>query len=369
MRVAGPNTEYRVTKVYCTAPWRGLHITTSGDVKPCCSGTHGFGNINNQDLETILASSEWQQLRRQISDNQRPDYCATCVRQGSANNTERTWHNNMSPDLEITDEYQSPAILDVRWSNACNLMCIYCNPYDSSMWARKENFPLLTKRKGYYENVIEYVQNNSNNLKVVALIGGEPLLIPQVADLILALPDTVDCHVITNLSIDLDNNPAYQQLTSRKRVLWSISFDNIGQQFEYVRRGASWNIVDKNLDKLKVLEQTQGHILDIHAVLNILSVASLNSLAEYALDKRIKVVFQYLDNPTALDLRRFPSTVVEQLRAAITIKDSMIDNYFNLLDTKDNQIEEFYNYIKNWETDQLKFSLLWPELHKLLRVC
>ncbi len=360
--------------LYCAAPWRGLHIATNGDVKPCCAGTYGFGNINNDNIEDILNVPKWQQLRQQIADDIVPSYCGTCERNGLA--AERSWHNTMSPNIgDLGIDHHGPAILDVRWSNACNLSCIYCNPNDSSMWAKKLNLPLLTKRKDYYTNIINYVQSNQQHLRVVAFIGGEPLLIPQCAELLDVIPEDVICQMITNLSMDLENNPVFKKLALRKNVSWSVSFENVGQQFEYVRRGASWNQLTKNLLMLKELEQTQNHSIDIHTVLNILSLDSMNDLVKFGVEQQIQHVINFLEDPTALDLRRFPVQVIEHIRTKIQPayeimnqqdKDTFDDYFNNNLKPNDNQVAEFYKFIKNMETAELKFSELWPDLHNLL---
>jgi MoaA/NifB/PqqE/SkfB family radical SAM enzyme len=360
--------------LYCSAPWRGLHITTRGEVKPCCAGSHGFGNINDDNIEDILNVVEWQQLRQQIAADIVPSYCGKCERNGLA--SERSWHNMMSPNLtELGTAHHGPAILDVRWSNACNLSCIYCNPFDSSMWAKKLNFPLLTKRKDYYTNIIDYVQANQQHLRSAAFIGGEPLLIPQCAELIDALPDTVTCQVITNLSMDLETNPVFKKLATRKNVSWGISFENVGKQFEYVRRGASWNQLTKNILILKELENTHNHTLDIHTVLNILSLDKIDEIIKFGIDQQIVNVINFLETPAELDLRRFPAHIVNAIRIKIqpayelmniADRDSVDDYFKRNLSPSNNQVIGFYRFIQKMDTDELKFSELWPDLHNLL---
>ena len=360
--------------LYCTAPWRGLHIGTDGEVKPCCTGPHGFGNINNNDIEDIINVPTWQLLRQQIADNVIPSYCNTCKRNGLT--AERIWHNTTSPDItELGEDHHGPAILDVRWSNACNLTCIYCGPRDSSMWAKKLNMPLLTKRKDYYKNIIDYVQANQQHLQTVTFIGGEPLLIPQCADLIDVIPKHVSCTVITNLSMDLENNLVFKKLALRKNVSWSISFENVGKQFEFVRRGAKWDQLTKNILIIKELEKTQFHVLDIHTVLNILSLDGLTDLIKFGTEQQICYVINFLEGPAALDLRRFPAHIVDSIKTKIqpayelmnqADKDALTDYFNNNLKPSDYQIDNFYKFIQTMETDELKFSEIWPELHQLL---
>jgi hypothetical protein len=157
-----------------------------------------------------------------------------------------------------------------------------------------------------------------------------------------------------------------------------VSFENVGKQFEFVRRGASWEQLTKNLDWLLGLERTQGHIIDIHAILNILSLSAFKVLTDFAFDKRIKIVFQFLDQPAELDLRKFPKHIVNTIKtqAENVYKDiqtewdehNTIVQYFaaDQIEVPD-QIDNFYKFVNECSTEDLKFNQLWPELDQLLR--
>ena len=90
------------------------------------------------------------------------------------------------------------------------------------------------------------------------MVGGEPLLLPENDRLLDVIPQDAIVTLITNLNVDLDKNKIFQKLSTRSRVGWSMSFDNTGEQLEYVRHGASWSLIKENLAKIKHLMTTQG---------------------------------------------------------------------------------------------------------------
>jgi MoaA/NifB/PqqE/SkfB family radical SAM enzyme len=68
----------------CPWPWLGTYIDTEGYVIPCCrianAETCSFGNLNQQDFQTIWHSKEYQQLRKRIKEYNIPRYCCSCYK-------------------------------------------------------------------------------------------------------------------------------------------------------------------------------------------------------------------------------------------------------------------------------------------------
>ena len=103
------------------------------------------------------------------------------------------------------------------------------------------------------------------------------------------------------MNVDLEKNKIFQKLTQRRKVGWSMSFDNIGDRLEYVRHGANWNLLQQNLQTVKYLMQNNGHWGGIHAVYNIYSATHLCELRQFAEDTKTTVLWQNLFQPDYLD--------------------------------------------------------------------
>jgi sulfatase maturation enzyme AslB (radical SAM superfamily) len=388
-----------MSNFYCAAPWRGLHINSRGDVKTCCAGNPNMlGNLHTNDIEQILNGPKMAEIRHSISQGQPHAYCYNCVNaERFGNHSERDWHNNKNSNIDYAtagERYHYPSIVDVRWNNTCNLSCNYCGPMDSSRWASLKNITVDTRTRHYYEDVCDFIAQHHANIQEVALVGGEPLLLKENIKLLDVIPDHCVVTIITNLSNPLQDNEIFKKLAKRQRVGWSISFDNIGQQFEYVRHGGNWQLLLDNLSLIKSFmvktsNQDQAHLAHwggIHAVYNMYNVTRITELRQFAHDHGFTVLWQNLFTPACLDPTRHGPKVAELAVQEIDrfystglatndekiFFDSLKQTYqTNQLETPELE-QEFQQHIHNMENkyhpDQLgQFSRLWPELEFLCK--
>lgn len=369
---------------YCAAPWRGLHINPRGDVKTCCAGDPNMlGNLNSHSIDQILHSPIMQEIRQTLREGRPHAYCYNCVQAERYGRSERDWHNTVSPEFDsktATDTQHQPAIIDVRWNTTCNLSCNYCAPACSSKWANLRGIPVKSGTRPYYEQVCDYLEQHQDHIREVALVGGEPLLLPENERLLDVLPKDCIVTLITNVSVDLENNKIFKKLAQRNRVGWSLSFDNIESRFEYVRHGGEWNLLLKNLQVVKNLFQQQGHWGGIHAVYNVYNATRLIELTGFARDQGLSIHWQSLYQPEYLDPQRLGTDIAELAQQEITklldlelcsvAERDFFQNVSANLKTTQDLRQEFKQHILDIETqyhtDQSgKFKQLWPELEFL----
>ncbi len=206
---------------FCAAPWRGLHINPRGDVKTCCAGDPNMlGNLDEHTIEEILHSPALQQIRQSIRLGKAPTYCYNCVQAERYGRSERDWHNNLNPEFDpatASDTEHHPVLIDVRWNTTCNLSCNYCGEACSSRWAALKGVPVKSGTRPYYEQVCDYLEQHQEYIKEVALVGGEPLLLPENARLLDVIPRDCIVTLITNLSVELERNQIFQKLAQRSQ--------------------------------------------------------------------------------------------------------------------------------------------------------
>lgn len=377
-----------MTNFYCAAPWRGLHINPRGDVKTCCAGNPNMlGNLNSQTIEQILNSNLMTEIRASLAQGQPHDYCSNCVRaERFGADSERQWHNNVNPNFDYAaagNQYHYPVIVDVRWNTTCNLSCNYCGEACSSKWASLKGIPFRSGTRPYYDSVCDFIEQHHKHIHEVALVGGEPLLLPENNRLLDVIPKDAIVTLITNLNVDLDKNKIFQKLSTRNRVGWSMSFDNTHERLEYVRHGASWNLIKENLTKIKQLMSDQGHWGGIHAVYNIYNATRICELRQFAEQTKTTVLWQNLFQPKYLDPFLHGATVATAAISEIEkfyrlgIATPAEHQFFNqatsiyrtnLQSTKTSGIDlAFKKHIhdneNNYHPDQAgNFVKLWPEL-------
>ena len=376
-----------MNKFYCAAPWRSLHIAINGDVKTCCAGApHYLGNLNNQSIESVVTGTRIKEIRQSIQQGQpHPVYCQGCVESERYGQSERSWHNNINFDFDPgtadLDDY-SPTLIDARWNLTCNLSCNYCDESFSSRWqALKQGIPVKQTARTYYSEVCDYLEQHKHHLREVALVGGEPLLMPENDRLLDLIPPECVITVITNFSRDLTTNSIFKKLSQRPRVGWSISFDNLHSQFEYVRYGASWRQLETNIQQFKQLQQ-QGHWGGIHAVYNIYNCTRLVEFKQWAKQHDLTVVWQNLSTPHCLDpakhghqVKQLALNEIDRL-FELELLTPQEQGFFTLVKTNlqqsdTDQRSEFARYTQQIESQfhpdtQGQFQQLWPELAFLL---
>jgi radical SAM protein with 4Fe4S-binding SPASM domain len=374
---------------FCAAPWRGLHINPRGDVKTCCAGDPNMlGNLNTHTIEQILNSKPLAEIRANLAQGKTHAYCTNCVKaERFGADSERKWHNDVNPDFDYSTagtEYHYPVIVDVRWNTTCNLSCNYCSESASSKWAAIKNISFRSGTRPYYEQVCDFIEQHHAHIHEVALVGGEPLLLPENDRLLEVVPANAIITLITNLNVDLENNKIFKKLSMRNRVGWSMSFDNIGPRFEYVRYGGKWSLLTKNLATIKDLMQSQGHWGGIHAVYNIYNATRICELREFAEQSGITLLWQNLFQPKYLDpflhgpevaqlaiaeIERFYAMSIATPAERVFF-DQALQTYRAIEQSHPGIKHKFVTHIQNIENQyhpdsKGQFQVLWPEIANL----
>ena len=392
-------------KKYCAAPWRSLHLNFEGQIKTCCAGNPNMlGNHDTGPIEDILQSTKLKEIKKSILNGVLHEkYCEGCIRRENITGvSEREWHNNVSPDFDVAnadlDTEHKPALIDVRWNNTCNLACTYCSSYFSTKWASiigKSSNQTINKQE---KQVIDYIEKHRKYVKEVAMVGGEPLMMKENNRLLDIIPDDVLVTVISNMTVDFDKFPVPKKLLARDRVGWSMSFDNIGEKFEYVRYGSTWEQMNKNVTCVSQKIINSEHTGGIHAVYNIYNCTNICELFAYARSKDLTITWQlvYGDqlDPTQHNekIRKLALDEIEKFKRLYPFAKTNI-NFFEgvekqlqegnngaatshgikkIMDadkiTRSKDFIEFTEDLENkWHPDQKgQFEKLWPEIAEAL---
>jgi sulfatase maturation enzyme AslB (radical SAM superfamily) len=234
-------------KNFCAAPWAGISIDPDGNAKVCCVSKERVPLVS---FAEIKLNSKFIEIRSAIINDEQPTNCQTCWDQesSSAEWTSRRsiyQYNDFYHNLDSANDFQLEH-LDLRWSNTCNLNCVYCSPVFSSKWAE------LKGQKQSFRVFPTVTDNDLSNLKMLQLAGGEPLLIKENLDLLnrcLKINPDVEIEITTNLT-NIKNNRIYECLKQFKNVHWILSFESTEKKFEYIRNGAKWDEFLTNLSQL-----------------------------------------------------------------------------------------------------------------------
>lgn len=372
--------------VYCTAPWNGLTIREDGHVRTCCSGSTSLGDLNRISIKEIESSTALANIReKMINGLPDPDNCKSCI------NQER--QSGLAPLRQHYNQYYSTVdefklkFVDIRWNNTCNLACMYCDPPLSSTWSDKLNVLLQKPVKPYQDELLEWILEKIDYTHEIMLVGGEPMLMKQNYALLARLPDNCQISIITNLSYDLESLPCLKDLLRRPKdkVRWNVSFENLRSKFEYVRQGASWAQIEKNL---QFINKHWPDTMSVNVVYSLFSAFDLPEFIQYTTSMNIKkfTLFSITKNPT-MDVFNMPNAIRELASTELELAkqyqiDSLhpedrelypmqgIDALINSLKQPAKRIptlSEFNKQIEWYDQwSKVKFGDLWPNIIDLV---
>ena len=274
----------------CMLPFSGMHIHTNGELSPCCMyksrvvGDEVRTNwwVNNDNpvtkIYTIEELDAWQAnslpyIQQSFIDGNPPPGCSVCF------NSEKEITSNLRENATVAllanqrtgwkDRYVTPEFvaspdptwLDLKFGNYCNLKCIMCHPESSSQIglehkiheSKYRNINIILPQiesNQWWENEITFgkVIDLVRTARYISIAGGEPLLVPQLFQVVSAAP--ADCHININTNLTRLSNKHLELFNRRHHITIAISIDGIGIHNEYVRHGSRWKFIEENIQRL-----------------------------------------------------------------------------------------------------------------------
>lgn len=288
--------------VQCLAPWVNLHISTAEQVKPCCRGAGIEAAIPSISSYVQGTYPALEVLKQGLLSDEEPIACMGCQ--------ERNWYSEFedATDTALKEPQLKLQSIDLRWSNLCQLTCLYCDGAFSSSWAaintkteQKKSYRISTDKSV----LLEMVDRSKQTIKRVSLLGGEPLLIKENLMVLEMLRPDVKVDVFSGFNLDLDNNPIYQKLITMPNVQWSISMETLGDKFEFVRRNAQWSRQVHNLKKLQE-QSSSKYTPSFQSQFCVYSATCIEDLYLLAADLGYTINWNWLSFPDQLDFSSFP---------------------------------------------------------------
>jgi radical SAM protein with 4Fe4S-binding SPASM domain len=372
-------------KIFCNKPFSSIFLGPDGGIRPCCSLAGGdLGNLNKQPIEEILNGDLVKSIRQSFINNEWHPACSSCKKLediGPGLSEKNFIKSDYKKILKIGADYFKLKSIDLRWTNLCNLACNYCSPYFSSRWAQINNIKINSLQKDNISNFLKYIKNNLDGIESIMMLGGEPLLQKEnheLLDIISTLENGISITMLTNLSNPIETNTIAQKLLNRSgKVNWCISIETVGDRFEYVRDGASWETLNNNI---AILNKNRPNVssIDLYPIYCLYSAFNLEEYFEWALSINADSIrWQMLFHPNELSILNLNKDLKLE---AITNIDKIVEKYSTNFDMQSllqikNEISSFKKpkqiLIHAWNKDLEKnklpnkkftFNELWPEL-------
>lgn len=326
-------------KNFCPAPWISIYVEPNGRVDNCCVGKNNLGNLSvTESVADILLGDVNLGIQQAMLANQTVDGCSWCHK-----GTEHLQARFLRQFPDTSDPiYQpgkfAPKYLDARWSNTCNLACVYCGPTFSSLWASEIGNQSIKIEKENKNTLLDYVLDNVENLEEIYLAGGEPTLMKENELLLTELSKrNPNVKLLINTNLLNNETKVYQQLLTFPNTTWLVSFEDMNERYEYLRYPGKWSNFSTNLLALKQqVPAIQIHFNMVFLSLNAMSIwDSIDWLFDNGFSRTINLalinngIFDSPYNPSRLSIN-FREQVLERMAKS---DYSEIPSYQNITDS------------------------------------
>ena len=296
---------------------KGMFVSHQG-MSLCC--------VNSDNHQTTPSNFWYGNIRKKALQNMAQDTeikgCDLCYNHESKKvASSRTFYNsyNNVPSKDL------PTMLDLDFSNFCNLKCLMCNPVRSSEWAKDKGKGVSKISKDLIDNLITI----STEVETITIQGGEPSIMPEY-EYYFELLDSkniaknIDLQIITNATNM--NKKFYSLLEKFKSVRLSVSIDAFDSANNYIRWPSKFTQIEKNLIKMADLKKSIR--VEILNTLNILSMFNYDKFLFWC--KQIENIYQQKQQYFGV----VPMKVVEPIHyspfiAPTILKEKFIDDVKN----------------------------------------
>jgi len=302
---------------FCVVPWMNRLVSERGRIFPCAFSMESGEALRDEtgrfysaamdgELDAAWNSEALRSLRKKFLRGEKPQSCSRCFRleqfqlQSLREVSNRHWGHLTSGLLAATAPDGSvalrPSSLDLRFGNFCNLRCRMCSP-ESSVKIMEE-FKVLHPNlpESYFkdlqnldwfrsETVQRLLLEYAPDLTELHFAGGEPFLIPEVADFLEKLINTGEARHITvtfNTNLTLLPEKIYRLWRSFKKVKVFVSLDGLGAVNNYIRFPSDFTQIQKNLSFLdEHMKELSCSLVCVNTTVQMYNILSLDKLIEH----------------------------------------------------------------------------------------
>ena len=282
-----------MSKPFCYAAWTTVQYQGTQGITPCCEwkGPAFTGSVKDYHNSKYLSKIKTAMKTNDtdiISKN-----CVECIEtEALGDNSTRGY---IKRDVDA-GRYTVKKLgkIDYRPDNLCNLKCRMCGPGSSSLieeeyitpsvqaQATKLNFNTKIKKPIPLRDADDILDFDLSNLKEIAILGGEPTINKKVfpiLDYLIDAEKTEEVKLNYTTNCTSINKPWMSRAEKFSHIHVNLSIDAAGKAYEYIRTGAEWHKIEKNIPK--IIDIAEDY--DIQMVVQTTSFAIIEDWIEYFL--------------------------------------------------------------------------------------
>ena len=315
------------TNTFCVKPWNHACIRTNGDITLCCLSREPVKfNIKTSTIKEWWNGDFVAGIRQQFLNNERPIECMNCFDQEDVG--VESLRQRVNREYQIIDQYPSkmisyynlpteqPIEVEFQLTNLCNLKCLMCWEQSSSQILSENKILKITVAdqstytitSNEIDKIKEWIKTKP---KLITLIGGEPMIVPEIKELLQwaienEFSHDIDLHITTNGTKFNDEWHSILRQFKKSRVM--VSIDSVGAVNDYIRSGSKWSDIEHNVKQIATIP---GINLLIHATVQNLNLLSIGSFFTWCEKNNYFFDFSLLQNPDILLYNNLPRELLE----------------------------------------------------------
>ena len=147
-----------------------------------------------------------------------------------------------------------------------------------------------------------------------------------------------NCTVRINTNLTNIKGPVFKRASKFKNVHWTVSFETLDAEFEYIRYGANWKTFLENLDALKQLD----HIISFNMLWFVLNPYSIFDCVDYLIQlgyQENSFIIGPVTGPSQLDVRNLSDETLDDLKIELRKHIQSTDSRYLLNNSYSNMLE------------------------------
>ena len=309
--------------IRCTLAYHGIKIDLDGDIDPCCQ----YSRSNKFGEYTPIHFTNFDQYQREVQQRMHDDAeagikharCEACWKDEelglkSLRQHSNQWYAKRSSDGVAPDN----PIYHVQYliSNVCNLKCVMCNPWCSSLVSaertqHRAKFEKLgmttTQRHREYcetEEFYDFSKHILQKVRTFRMTGGEPFINPATVRVLRDVENKSEVNLSFNTNFTDLPDELITEFKKFRTVLLNVSLEGVGDKNHYIRYPSVWTDILANIDKFKATVP-QGEIT-LHHTIQHTSVYALPELVEFAQANNYSIHYNVNMGDSRLNLNSVP---------------------------------------------------------------
>lgn len=383
-----------VGRNFCIAPFTQITLNPNGSYSPCAEiGCRPWASPD-LNLSNIWNDGNFAALRDSFSKNEQNSVCNRCWDQEKVGNQSLRKRLFTTPYLKENiiefldrDYKKGPRQINLMVGNLCNLRCRICQAgvsvtynKEGEFYEKKHNlintrYTTETKKPTEFsQEQIDQIVKFSSNLIRLEFYGGEPLLDTATFYLLEKLVANGRSKKITlfyNTNGVVKPSQQHFDLWNQFKALeFNLSYDDIGERFNYARHPAKWENALANLEHLRNNNLDVPVQFTAICTVSILNVYYLREIIKEFNHLSLPFFLNTVHDPDYYDIRYLPSDVKKHILNHLGDDISEIKFVLNMLrlDTEKNHWEEFKFWTKEKDAYRNEnFAVTYPEFYSLLR--